>query len=159
MVHRFPRFHNKKESYILCFQTEMEAFLLLGKLVCQKSWCLNSSFPCQSQTFSSFPRCRARKRKQHERMLVKHSTALGCQSYCRKETHTVSLVILRQKIIMSCSRTLLALRPTQSVFQITKWEKNRPTLVQTSICILNKAPLVAFIHLYKLHMLQCFCGF
>lgn len=93
MVHRFPRFHNKKESYILCFQTEMEAFLLLGKLVCQKSWCLNSSFPCQSQTFSSFPRCRARKRKQHERMLVKHSTALGCQSYCRKETHTVSLVM------------------------------------------------------------------
>jgi len=43
MVHRFLKFHTKKDGYTMCFQMETEAFLLPGMLVCQNSWHLNSS--------------------------------------------------------------------------------------------------------------------
>lgn len=63
MVHRLLKFHTKKDNYILCFQTETEAFSLLGMLVCQKSWCWNSSATAPVPDIFLFTQMQGKKEK------------------------------------------------------------------------------------------------
>lgn len=125
----FPSFTPKRMATSCASRLKPKLFLFLGMLVCQKSWRRRVLPLRQCQMFSSSLRCRARKRKWHEGMLVNHNTVLVCRWYGGKETCTVSLAtyrrgwILRQRIIKSHSQTVLALRPTQSVFWVTKWKK------------------------------------
>lgn len=51
MVHRFPRFHTKKNGYILCFQTETKAFFIsrdacLPKKLAFEEFCHCASARC-----------------------------------------------------------------------------------------------------------------
>lgn len=93
---RFPKLHTKKDSYILCFQTETEAFLLVGMLVCQKSWHLNSSATAPVPDIFLPTQMQSKKGKAAQNNVVNQNTLLVCQRYCRKETHTVSLAMYRR---------------------------------------------------------------
>lgn len=63
MVRRLPKFHTKKDGYILCFETETGAFLLLGMLICQKSWRLNSSATAPAPDIFLFTQMQSKEKK------------------------------------------------------------------------------------------------